>query len=369
MVGMGLLVFIGGFCFQSLYVPDDGKPLTYLHGVYVTYCLIFMEHLLEWPNHWLLQVFYVVLPPLGLAVILDGIVRFSYHILRRDETSPEWTRAMAHTMQDHVILFGLGKLGLRILQELLRLDEQVVVVERDTKCPNLAYARKHGVPVRIGMGREEDILLDLNIKSAKSVILATNDDLMNLEIAIDARAVRPGIRVVLRVFDQELADKIKNTLDLKLAFSTWELSAPVFAMASADRTIMNAFYVGKELMVVAKIRIAPDSVLAGKQVADLRTEHRALVLAVRSRRRPPPDPGLQLRTARRRRGHPPVLVRGTGLDPRPKRRSPTVRRTDAATTASQRAGQLKRSQLRVSRSWRPEARLMLRATALRKTVS
>ena len=43
-------------------------------ALYISYAMVFMEHLLPFPRHPLLQVFYVLLPPLGLVVILDGIV-------------------------------------------------------------------------------------------------------------------------------------------------------------------------------------------------------------------------------------------------------------------------------------------------------
>lgn len=277
-LGMIVVIFAGGWCFLHLY-PE--KVHSYSEGLYITYCLIFMEHLLDFPEHRVLQVFYVVLPPLGLGVILDAIVRFSYHILRRNEASADWVRAMTKTMKNHVVLFGLGKLGLRVLQELLRLDELVVVVEKDATCPNIAYARRHGVPVRIGMGREEGILDELNLKDAKSVIMATDDDLANLEVALDARNVKDDIAVVLRLFDQELAAKIKDAFDINLAFSTSELAAPLFATASSDRSIINSFYVGRQLMLVARVEVANGGGVVGKSIAEVRNEFQVLVLEVR----------------------------------------------------------------------------------------
>ena len=273
--GMTAIVFLGGLAFRHLY----HQPLTYSEALYHTYCLIFMEHLLDFPKHLLLQVLFFALPPLGLAVILDGIVRFSYHILSRDERSPEWVSAMSKTMKRHVILFGLGKLGLRVLQQLIRLNELVIVVERDPNNPNIAYAHRQGVPVRVGNGREEGLLCDLNVEQAKSLIMATNDDLVNLEVAIDARKIRPEIRVVLRMFDQELAEKIRDSFDIHLALSAWELAAPVFATASSDRRIVNSFYVGEKLMVVAEMEIAPGSSLVGMSVMDMH-ETGVLVLEV-----------------------------------------------------------------------------------------
>lgn len=273
-----VVMFLGGVAFHLLYVDEHGQPLTLARSLYITYCLIFMEHLLPFPNHWFLEILYVLLPPLGLVVILDGVVRFSYQILRRDETSREWVSAMCKTLDDHVILVGLGKLGLRVLQQLLALGEKVAVMEKDPLCPNLAFARKHGIPVVIGTGREEGILDNLNGQQAKSIILATDDDLANLELALDARKLRPGIRVVLRMFDQELASKVRESFHVDLAFSTSELSAPLFATASFDKSIVNAFYVGKQLLVVAELTVRPGSKLVDRQVGELRSRDNVFVL-------------------------------------------------------------------------------------------
>lgn len=291
-VGALLILLAGGIAFEALYVGPDGARLTFRQALYHTYCLLFMEHLLPFPTHWLLQVFYFALPPLGLAVILDGIVRFSYHILRRDESSGEWVRSMSLTMHDHVVLFGLGKLGLRVLQQLLHLGELVVAVEKDPAGANIAFARQSGVPVLVGHGREPDIFARVNLATAKSIILATDDDLANLEIALDARKIKPDIHVVLRMFDQELAAKIKEAFDIQLAFSTTELAAPLFATASSDPSIINSFYVGSQLLVVAQVQVVPGSTLVGKAVSWLFSELHAITLESRRGEHSTPMPGL-----------------------------------------------------------------------------
>lgn len=276
---LGLLVvllIVGTFCFHFLYTQ---KRLSYGEAFYITYCLLWVEHLIEFPKHWLLQVFYFVLPPLGFLVVLDAVVRFSYHILRRDEAGEEWTRAMCKTLDNHVVLCGLGKLGLRTLQQLVLLGESVAVLEKDPQCPNIAYARKHDVPVRIGHSREEGVFQDLNVVRAKSIILATNDDLANLEMAIDARKLNPKIRVIIRMFDQELAERLRDSFDMPLTFSTSDLAAPLFATSSSDPTIVNSFYVGDRLLAVANLVVNPGSELAGRQIRDLGHGLHAFVLS------------------------------------------------------------------------------------------
>jgi Trk K+ transport system NAD-binding subunit len=265
------VVVVGGACFERFY---DKARLDGHEARYLVFCLIFLEHLYPWPEHWLLRVFYWTLPVLGLVVVLEGIVRFADHVVRRDESGRLWNRAMSVTMRRHVVLCGLGKLGLRILEQLLQLGETVVVLEKDPQCPNLRFARSQGVSVLVGTGREEGILEDLHVSAAKSIILATNDDLANLEMALDARKLAPDIRVVLRMFDPELAVKVRESFDISAAFSASALAAPLFAVSSSDRSILNSFYVGTRLVVVARLDVRADGGLVGLAADGLRAAHR-----------------------------------------------------------------------------------------------
>ena len=124
LLGAALIVLAGGICFYAFYERLD-RPLTFGEALYLTYCMIFMEHLYPYPQHPVLQFLYWALPVAGLAVVLDAVVRFSYHVVRRDENSQEWIRAMSRTYSKHVVLCGLGKVGVRVLAELLALGEDV----------------------------------------------------------------------------------------------------------------------------------------------------------------------------------------------------------------------------------------------------
>jgi len=270
-----MLVMASGVSFYYLYQPH----MSFSESVWVAFSLITGEPVKEWPQHWFLELLYYALPIIGLVVVLDGLVRFSVYAFRRDEKSPEWVRAMASTLKNHVILFGLGKVGLRVLQQLVALKQEAIVIEKDPNCPNFAYARNHGVPVRVGTAREEGILEEVNAAEARSVICCTDDDLANLELAIDARKIRPDMRVVLRMYDQELAEKIRDTMNIHLAFSTAMLSAPLFATASMDPTVINSFYVDERLLVVARITAAKDAKLSGMKIGEVVRSFQLVVIS------------------------------------------------------------------------------------------
>ncbi|HEX7877808.1 MAG TPA: NAD-binding protein, partial [Candidatus Eisenbacteria bacterium] len=122
-------------------------------------------------------------------------------------------------------------------------------------------------PFFIGDGRRDELLLEAGIARARSIILATDDDLAHMEMALDARRLNPKIRVVLRMFDQALADKIKEGFDIHLAMSQSAISAPAFATAALDGTMVGSFVVGDELIVLQRRTV--DGAWNGKRIDEI----------------------------------------------------------------------------------------------------
>jgi len=172
-------------------------------------------------------------------------------------------------MKNHIVLCGLGHVGIRILEQLRRLGEHVVVIERDESSRFLDEARRLGVQIVTGDVSAPSVLEQVNIREARSIIAATDNDLSNLEVALSARNIRPDIRVVLRMFDAGLASKIRSGFGIKTTFSTSALAAPAFAMAAVDPSVVGSFYVGENLVLILQIDIAAETQLAGQSIADL----------------------------------------------------------------------------------------------------
>ena len=134
---------------------------------------------------------------------------------------------------------------------------------------------------------------------AKSIVLASNDDLGNLEIALDARRIKPGIRVILRMFDQNMADKIRDGFNIHIAMSQSATSAPRFAMAAIDPSIVNSFVLGDQLIVMHRWKVGPGGPLDGKTVGQVLTEMGCGVTRISSggepaRIFPPPNTALKV---------------------------------------------------------------------------
>ncbi|MEQ1505109.1 MAG: NAD-binding protein, partial [Myxococcota bacterium] len=179
------------------------------------------------------------------------------------------------------ILCGVGSVGFRIVEELVALGVEVYAVELHQNGVFVDRARQLGARVLIGDARAENLLRELNVGHARAVIVATNDDLANLEIAMDVREIRRDVPIVMRLFDQRLAQKVKASLGIEVSVSTSRLAAPLFASAALDPAIVGTHRVGDTVLVVLQVTLAASSSLRARRIADLAATG-LTVVAIRS---------------------------------------------------------------------------------------
>ncbi len=268
-VFLGLLVG-GGAAFRLL---DPGRDSGLAESVFRSWSLVFGEATGPFPRDGLLQALYFLIPILGLTVVVEAIVEISHMVRDRRRGEAEWCRIMADSMKDHVILVGLGKLGIRVFHLLRGLGQRVVVLERDEQAQFLDEVRRDGSPLFLGDARREAFLLDAGVARARSIVLATDDDLTNLEVALDARRFQPTIRVVLRMFDPNMADKVRAGFQIHSVMSSSDLSAPAFAVAALERNIVASTIIDGVLVVTQRCLAAAGGPLAGRTVGDLVRAH------------------------------------------------------------------------------------------------
>ncbi len=261
---LGVVVFLGALAFRLLYVNDHGRPATFVEGLYYTWCLIFFEPPVELPDSLILDALFFIVPILGLAVLVETLLELSLTLRDRRRNEREWCKMIAAEMKNHVVLVGFGRLGYRTYGHLRRMHMHTVVIEAKADNRFLETARLDGTPVIIGDGRVDEVLGGANVARAASIICCTDDDLANLEMGLDARAVNPDIRVVLRMFDQNMANKIRDGFNIHVAFSTAAMAAPSFAAAAADRSIKSSAIIDGRLVVTSEILVEPKGGLAGR---------------------------------------------------------------------------------------------------------
>lgn len=130
---------------------------------------------------------------------------------------------------DHILVVGIGSVGLKVIEELLKRGEHVVAVDSKADGRYLPAIHAMGVTAVIGDAKFERTLRDAGLPSAKAVISVTSDDLTNLEIGLNAKLMKPDVRAVLRIYDPVLAQSLRERLDIHFALSMSSIAAGVLA--------------------------------------------------------------------------------------------------------------------------------------------
>jgi voltage-gated potassium channel len=230
---------------------------------------------------WYLLVIDALYPLLGIVLVGEGLIRFGLLMLSRRRGEKEWMKVMAATHRNHVVLCGLGHLGFRILQELLASGVEVVAIERDAACRFLAQAKATRTPVLERDMREDQALVDAGVERARVIVIASNDDLANLEVALDARRLNPAIRIVMRMFDQQIASKIQSAFTLDQAFSASALAAPAVTAMVLETNVLASFKLAGVVHLISETAVAAGSVEIGATLADLEGRYGVRVLQLR----------------------------------------------------------------------------------------
>ncbi|MEU4209152.1 NAD-binding protein [Streptomyces sp. NPDC026206] len=207
----------------------------------------------------------LLLLPLLVAAALEGLGTFrSASTLRRPPRG----------MSGHVVLLGLGKIGARVLARLRELDIPVVCVERDPSARGIALARSLRVPTVIGDVTEEGVLEAAKIGESRTLLALTSSDTTNLEAVLYARAVKPDVRVVMRLYEDRFARAVYRTLRdshpraLTRSRSVSYLAAPAFAGAMMGRRILGAVPVERKVLLIAALPVEGHIALEGRSAAE-----------------------------------------------------------------------------------------------------
>ncbi|MFG1670929.1 NAD-binding protein [Streptomyces sp. Y7] len=194
----------------------------------------------------------LLLLPVLLAAVLEALGTFR---------TASGLRKPPRGLGGHVVLLGLGKIGTRVLTRLRELNIPVVCVEADPDARGLATARRLRVPVVLGDVTQEGVLEAAKIHRSHALLAVTSADTTNLEAALYARSVRPDLRVVLRLYDDDFATAVYRTLRAAHPYastrsrSVTHLAAPAFAGAMMGRQILGAIPVERRVLLFAAVDV------------------------------------------------------------------------------------------------------------------
>jgi Trk K+ transport system NAD-binding subunit len=228
-----------------------------------------------------LEIFGIILIIAGTTLVTTIFALLTNMLVSR-RIAQSLGQAQIPGMRGHVVMVGLGAVGMQVLDGLRRQDRDVVVVERDEGNRYLNQVRNLGVPLVLGDSTLGQTLDSVNLTTAASVAIVTSDDMTNIETGLAVRD-RLGPRwvdvpVILRVFDRDLGSRLEDSFGFRHVWSTVALAAPWFVGAALGLDVLFSFYVGSHPFLIAKLRVGAGGGLAELAMSDLSANVRVIAI-------------------------------------------------------------------------------------------
>lgn len=131
----------------------------------------------------------------------------------------------------HVIIVGMGQVGIRLAQELRALGVAVLGIERFPDASGLGLARDLGIPVIIGDATSRRVLQRAAISESIALVAAGSEERDSIAVALAATAVTPGLQVVLRAGADDAIDETKSLFPIGPVVDVNGLTAAFVARA------------------------------------------------------------------------------------------------------------------------------------------
>lgn len=158
-------------------------------------------------------------------------------------------------------------MAFRLAEELTnrhRTDVTVILPDRrGGHGPRIAKLRR--VDVREVPDLDADAFRSAGLATADAVAFVHSDDLRNVYAALQAQEVRPGVRLVLRVFNSALGQRLGQLFEDAQVLSDVEIATPAFVAAALGIVDSTVIRIGNRLARVT----ARDAVVDGKVLCGL----------------------------------------------------------------------------------------------------
>ena len=262
----------GGWLYGELLVIAGYPRLPFVDLPYLMISLMVVETVTDMPPEPYLIIFWYLMPLIAIYIVGRGAADFIRLFFNRSERRSAWEEAIVSTYRNHIIVLGVGHIGLRVIRTLAQMGFDVVAVDlhrTDEFDSELAGQR---VPLIIGDGRSPSVLESAGLLHAESLIVCTSDDFLNLEVCVRARDMNKHIRIVVRMWDDQFANHLKTSLDAETV-SASDLAAPVFAGMAVGVDIAPSFHIQNTDYSLIRLQVQPGSFLDGRKIRDLQHEN------------------------------------------------------------------------------------------------
>lgn len=170
------------------------------------------------------------------AVFTAGIIE---RILDRRLTTILGRRMVPR--KNHVVVVGLGQVGLRLCLLLRDLGIPVLGIDSNADSYNVARAKEYGLPVVIGRGGDRFLLARLSLRRARALAAVTGQEVENISIAVTAHGMTENLRTVLHAGRGEVTSETRSLFSVGVIRDIYRVGGAVLAAAALGSDASDGF--------------------------------------------------------------------------------------------------------------------------------
>jgi voltage-gated potassium channel len=216
------------------------------------------------------KVFTIVLIISGTGIIaytLSSLIQFTLEGQLRKILGRKKLESRIGKLRDHYIICGYGRIGHLICREFQSRPTPFVIVEQN---PNhIERLEREGYMYVEGDATDDETLQAAGIEHAKGLITAVTSDTDNVYITLTARGLNPKLFILARAGEEGAEKKLMRAGASKV-ISPYTIGASRMAQAILRPSVVDFIELATAsehlALQIEEIRIAADSVLAGKNL-------------------------------------------------------------------------------------------------------
>jgi voltage-gated potassium channel Kch len=170
------------------------------------------------------------------ALVTAGVVE---RLLDRRLTTVVGSRVVPRT--DHVVVIGLGQVGLRLCLLLRELGVPVLAIESNPDRYNVARAKNYGVPVVIGRASSHFLLQRLSLHRARALAAVTSHEIENISVAVAALGLQDDLRTILRAGRGEVVNETRSLFRIGVVRDVYRIGGTLLAAMALGSDATGAF--------------------------------------------------------------------------------------------------------------------------------
>ena len=236
------------------------------------------------PGGRIFTIAYLLVGVFSLFYVATTIIRQVVSGELRTQLGRQLMERTLSTIEGHVVVCGLGRMGRIVCQEFSGMEMPFVVIDRDT-----ALVEPLNIPHGIGLAGDatsDEVLRRAGVERARTLVTVAASDADNLYIVMSARLMNDKLFIVARAADEDAEKKLKRA-GANRVVSPYVIGGQRVAQAVLRPAVLDFIELATREdfleLQIEEATIGPRGSLVGAQIKDnrIRQELGVMVVAVR----------------------------------------------------------------------------------------